>query len=71
MDAYCAVCDRVQWGQWQYLGYGRWRHEECTPGSRAWCEKMAQTPVRTSEQEILFTWYTTKEADRHAASKGV
>lgn len=34
----CKYCDRVRWGNYQYLLNGEWRHEECSPGSRDWLE---------------------------------
>jgi len=69
MNTTCVICDRVSWGQWVYLGHDKWRHAECVAGSKPWLEKMRQTPARTSEQEMLFTWYSTKEANRDEKEK--
>lgn len=57
MDTMCEICGRVSWGHWVTLGHGRWRHAECEPGSRPWIEKMRNV-TRTSEQELLFQFYT-------------
>lgn len=52
----CKVCDRVRWGNYQYLGKGYWRHEECSPGGRNWREYYERIPKhqRTSASELLF-----------------
>jgi hypothetical protein len=54
----CHYCGRVRWGNWQYLLGGEWRHEECYPGSRDWCEYYERLPEsdRTPEQRHLYEW---------------
>lgn len=52
----CKVCDRIRWGNYQYLGKGVWRHQECAPGSRNWMEYYRNLPAeqRTSAGNILL-----------------
>lgn len=40
----CMICNRVRWGEYQYLGKGTWRHAECYPGSPAWVEYYLSLP---------------------------
>lgn len=55
----CMVCGRVCWGTYRYLGHGKWRHEECHPGSKPWLEWYASLPAdrRTSAGDALFAHY--------------
>lgn len=52
----CCICDRVRWGNYQYLGKGKWRHAECAPGSHNWREYYMRLPEakRTSAGNLLF-----------------
>lgn len=61
MDELCKVCGRVQFGEIIRLGFKRWRHDDCHPGSRAWCEAYVLHPIQTEEARILFQ-NSTKEA---------
>ena len=63
-ESLCAYCGRVLWGNVIYLGNDRYRHEECAPGSIAWCEYYATVAPdkRTAAGDILY---------RHAMSRGL
>jgi len=52
----CQVCERPRWGNIQYLGFGKWRHEECYPGSPAWREYYTTLPKaqQTPEGDTLY-----------------
>ena len=52
----CLICDRVRWGNYQYLGKGAWRHAECYPGSEAWVEYYTKLPKekRTNAGNFLL-----------------
>lgn len=50
----CLYCARVRWGNFQYLGKGFWRHEECFPGSEPWKEWYRENPEKhTSAGDLL------------------
>lgn len=52
----CSVCQRVAWGEVVRLGFDKWRHESCYPGSSAWREAYILKPEneRTEESIIIF-----------------
>lgn len=52
----CLYCERVRWGNYQYLGFGAWRHQECYPGSANWREyyQKLSPNERTSAAQHLF-----------------
>ena len=52
----CEICERVRWGNYQYLGHSKWRHEECYPGSEAWVEYYTKLPAekRTDAGNLLL-----------------
>lgn len=54
LDEFCQVCERVRWGNYQYLTHGHWRHEECAPGSKNWVENYPRRSKKTSEGDLLF-----------------
>ncbi len=56
MNELCSVCGRVRWGAYQPLGFGKWRHEECYPGTQAWREYWVTLPAskRTPEGNLIF-----------------
>ena len=56
MQSSCVVCERVQWGQVVRLGFGKWRHWECYPGSRQWREYWERLPEaqQTEEGRIIY-----------------
>jgi hypothetical protein len=64
METICTICDRVLWGNVIYLGNGHYRHDECAPGSPAWCTYYTNLPVqqRTDAGDILY---------RYSASRGL
>ena len=51
----CSVCDRAQWGEVVRLGYGKWRHDSCYPGSLPWLEYFKALPPdqQTSEGKLI------------------
>ena len=59
----CRVCDRPFWGEGQELGFGKWRHSECAPGSRSWVEYYEHGP-RTEAGDFLLAHYYQKAAER-------
>lgn len=49
----CFICNRGGLGM-MYLGWNRYRHEDCAPGSRNWCEWYDGHPEgHTVEGDIL------------------
>ncbi len=59
LEETCTICGRVRWGNYRYLTKGRWRHDECAPGSAPWLEWYAALPAhrRTSAGDALFQHY--------------
>ena len=55
-DELCTYCERVLWGSPVYLGHGRYRHEECAPCSRSWCEYYDRLGAdrKTVEGDMLY-----------------
>lgn len=58
----CRICDRVRFGDYQYLGFGEWRHAHCYPGSSEWREYYGNLPAdkRTDAGDILY-WANERE----------
>ena len=58
LEEVCFVCSRVRWGAYQVLGFGKWRHDECYPGSKAWLEAMEEKRAHhvklTEEQSTIY-----------------
>jgi hypothetical protein len=55
VEIFCSICGRVKWGNWQPLGNGKGRHDECALGSEAWREYyLALSP---SEKEPLREFF--------------
>lgn len=75
-DEHCVVCGRVSWRtkvredgctyfiEPQDLGYGHWRHDECTPGSPIWLEAYGHFPKskRSKYGDFLFKHHTEGRA---------
>ena len=55
MDEFCTICGRVKWGQWQYLGATKWRHDECALGSEAW--RNYYLGLSSDKQELLRSFF--------------
>lgn len=55
LDEFCMVCGRVLWGDYQPLGYGIWRHEECYAGSEPWMDMQRRLPEK--RRSFLFKFY--------------
>jgi len=51
---YCAVCERVAWGYVVRLGFGKWRHAECYPGSAAWLDYFKRLPASQQTEEGIM-----------------
>lgn len=60
----CCICDRVRWGAWQSLGFGKWRHEECYPGSKSWVEHYYKVGARDEVGDLLLAHHEQKVAER-------
>jgi hypothetical protein len=60
----CEVCQRVRWGEYVYLGFGRWRHQDCYPGSKNWFDYYRELPTnrRTHEGDLIFL-HATREPE--------
>ena len=57
----CSVCERVLWGEYVYLGFGQYRHQECAPGSASWRERYAKHPGAHSKAgDFLFHHQPTR-----------
>lgn len=56
MHEHCAVCNRVKWGEVALLGYGKWRHGECYPGSLPWLEYFKALPEEQQTTEGRLLW---------------
>lgn len=56
MDPCCMICDRDWWAPYSYLGNGKWRHEDCFPGSESWRIYYAKLPKekRSVAGDLLF-----------------
>lgn len=56
MHEFCSVCDRVAWGDIVRLGFGKWRHDACYPGSKAWLEQFRLLPEgkKTAEGKLIY-----------------
>lgn len=54
----CQYCNRVLWGDYVYLGHGHYRHLECSPGSKSWCEWYKKHSAGTPEGAILYAHAT-------------
>ena len=52
----CCYCQRVLWGSPVYLGAGKYRHEDCRPGSSEWAGWYAALPasMKSSAGDILY-----------------
>jgi hypothetical protein len=59
----CQVCERVKWGECVRLGFGKWRHTECYPGSMPWLEYFKRLPAsqQTAEGRILREFHEAKD----------
>lgn len=55
LQEFCAVCDRVRWGNFQVLGNGLWRHSECYAGSKQWLEVQRLKPI--AQRSKLFPFF--------------
>lgn len=53
---HCTVCGRVSFGSIQPLGFNKWRHESCYPGSKSWRDYFEQLPLnkRTPEGILIY-----------------
>ena len=67
-ETYCAICERVPFGNIVRLGFDRWRHAGCAPGSPEWCAYFAAIPKakRTSEGQLIYDNATRKAQERQA-----
>jgi hypothetical protein len=56
MKELCEVCQRVIWGEVVRLGFDKWRHEACYPGSAIWLEAFRLLPAerRTEEGRMIY-----------------
>jgi len=56
MNELCEVCQRVAWGEVARLGFKKWRHDACYPGSAAWLEHFRMLPERekTEEGKLIY-----------------
>lgn len=56
MNQFCTICDRVPWGEVTLLGFQKWRHDSCYPGSEAWLDYYERIPEtqRTFEQTLIY-----------------
>jgi len=61
-NEFCNVCNRVYWGDAQRLGYGKWRHQECAPGSRNWVEAYELQRSRSEVSDFLAQHYHATHA---------
>lgn len=59
----CRICDRPFWGEGQELGFGKWRHSECAPGSQSWVEYYLRGP-RTEAGDFLLAHCYQRAAER-------
>jgi hypothetical protein len=59
----CTVCGRVEFGAVVNLGFTRWRHGACEPGSASWCAYFAALPAtkQTSEGRLIYEAAQAKE----------
>ena len=61
----CEVCERVRFGDVQRLGFGKWRHAGCYPGSVDWLDYIRRMPEakRTNEQRYILAVQDSKEVE--------
>jgi len=59
----CTVCGRVEFGAVVNLGFTRWRHAACEPGSASWCAYFAALPAtkQTPEGRLIYEAAQAKE----------
>lgn len=52
----CSVCSRAIWGEAQRLGFAKWRHDTCYPGSQPWIEYVEglTESERTNEMRLIY-----------------
>lgn len=55
-DEHCCVCGRVQFGDWQVLPFGHWRHDDCKPGSVNWVDAYVASGKKTEAGEYFLHW---------------
>jgi hypothetical protein len=55
-ETFCAICERVPFGNLIRLGFDRWRHAGCEPGSPEWCVYFEALPKakRTNEGKLIY-----------------
>ena len=68
LQEHCAICDRVAFGNIVRIGFGRWRHSGCEPGSKPWCEYFERLPKgqRTPEGQLIYNTATAKQQEARA-----
>lgn len=70
LDECCKVCSRVRFGEYVPLGFGHWRHWDCSAGSADWLEAYATYPTekRSKVGDELYIFLTSANHKREGCS---